>query len=301
MQNAGVRPCIRHGDGLDPSLGATPRKNGEMSVLGIPPPKTEEEEEEEEEDLIDEPSPSSSVSIPGLFDVDEPFEAAKSRALRMLSFAPLSSWEVQHRLRDNHAVPEELAGRVAEWLRHAVSIGDAGATVHLINCQAVSVITCDIMHLNQMVQTNLLKFSPRACRMMPSFARSGLGRDGTSTARGRLSSNMQVMEVQYLHVRSRSVSQSRPLSKPDPTPSPPSGRPSASPGPPLRGMDLFIPRTDASPAWSITSPGAHAQADRRPSGGRGHPGVLWPGGAAGARYDRVSPAAEPAEAGRRMR
>ena len=30
----------------------------------------------------------------GLFDVDEPFEAAKAKALRMLGYSPLSSWEV---------------------------------------------------------------------------------------------------------------------------------------------------------------------------------------------------------------
>lgn len=57
---------------------------------------------------------------PSLFDVDKPFEAAKAKALRMLSFAPLSSWEVCHRLQERHGVPEELSKRVAERLKETV-------------------------------------------------------------------------------------------------------------------------------------------------------------------------------------
>ena len=56
----------------------------------------------------------------GLFDVDEPFEAAKSKALRMLNFSPLSSWEVRQRLQERHLMPEDLTERIAEWLIRTV-------------------------------------------------------------------------------------------------------------------------------------------------------------------------------------
>jgi hypothetical protein len=65
------------------------------------------------------PSPSSPDS---LFYVDEKLEKAKSKALRILQYGALSSWEVQQRLQEKYFVEAGTASEVASWLLRMVRL-----------------------------------------------------------------------------------------------------------------------------------------------------------------------------------
>ncbi len=55
--------------------------------------------------------------------MDEPFEAAKTKALSSLRYGFFSAWEMEQRLQQRYQVPPELARRVCQWMVERVRKG----------------------------------------------------------------------------------------------------------------------------------------------------------------------------------